>query len=271
MTDLIASRKNPLIRRIRKLDADADFRRQEGLFLLWGTKAVGDAMADPTRVGQLIIGERVSRQASLRPLLRLARQAGIPATVLSDALLEELAPGSSDQGLLALARSRIAPLGDLLRSGRAPLLLVADRIRDPGNLGTLVRLAEAAQAAALVIVPGTVDPYNTRSARASAGSILRVPVSELPSPEIWDSLRSQLHLRVAVTLAQGGTPADQTDLTGPLALVLGNEGEGVSQEWIDSADLRVTIQLGGAVESLNVAAAAAILLYESHRQRTSLR
>ena len=270
MTDLIASRKNPLIRRIRKLDSDADLRRREGLFLLWGTKPVAEAIADPSRVSQLVIGEKVSRQSSLRSFLRAARQLGIPTAILSDPLLEELAPGSSDQGLLALARTRFLPLAEVLHQARTPLLLVADRIRDPGNLGTLVRLAEAARATALVTVPGTVDPYNTRSARASAGSILRIPVSDLPAPQAWRELRSEHRLRVVITLAQGGAPAHRVDLGGPLALVLGNEGEGVSAEWIDSADLRVTIDLGGAVESLNVASAAAILLYEIHRQRASI-
>ena len=270
MTDVIASRKNPLVRRIRKLDSDAGFRRQEGQFLLWGAKSVEEAMADPSRVGHLVIGEKVSRQSSLRSLVRSARQLGVPIAILSDPLLEELVPGSSDQGLLALAHSRVLPLAALLRGDRAPLLLVADRIRDPGNLGTLVRLAEAAKATALVTVPGTVDPYNTRAARASAGSILRVPVADLPAPEAWGTLRSEHRLRVVVTLAHGGTSPHRTNLKGPLALVLGNEGEGVSPEWMDSADLRVQIELGGSVESLNVACAAAILLYEIHRQRAAL-
>jgi TrmH family RNA methyltransferase len=191
----------------------------------------------------------------------------VPIAILSDPLLEELVPGSSDQGLLVLAHSRVLPLAALLGRDRAPLLLLADRIRDPGNLGTLVRLAEAAKATALVTVPGTVDPYHTRAARASAGSILRVPVAELPAPEAWKLLRSEHRLRVVVTLAHGGTPPHRANLKGPLALVLGNEGEGVSPEWMDSADLRVEIDLGGSVESLNVSSAAAILLYEIHRQR----
>jgi RNA methyltransferase, TrmH family len=270
MPDPIASRKNPLFRRIRKLDSDAGFRRQEGLFLLWGTRPVEEAMADSSRICQLVIGERVARQSSLRPFLRTARQLGVPTAILTDALLEELASGASDQGLLAVARARFVPLASLLQAGRNPLLLVADRIRDPGNLGILVRLAEAAQATALVTVPGTVDPYNTRAARASAGSILRVSLAELPAQEAWSHLRSEHRLRVVVTLAHGGTPVHRTDLKGPLALVLGNEGEGVSQAWVDSADLRVSIQLGGSVESLNVASAAAILLYEIRRQRSTL-
>jgi RNA methyltransferase, TrmH family len=270
MADLIASRKNPVVRRIRKLDSDAAYRRQEGLFLVWGARPVEEAMADPSRVCQLVIGETVLRQNSLRPFMRLVRQTGIPTAILTDPLLEDLAPGASDQGLLALVRARRVPLVELLHQIRTPLLLVADRIRDPGNLGTLVRLVEAAQASALVTVPGTVDPYNTRAARASAGSILRVSVSELPSQAVWSQLRSEHHLRVVVSLPHGGTLPHRSDLKGPLALVLGNEGEGVSQEWMDSADLRVSIQLGGSVESLNVASAAAILLYEIRRQRSAI-
>src|SRR5213594_1848501 len=152
MTDPIASRRNPLVRRIRKLDTDPDSRQREGLYLLWGARQVQEAMGERSGVAQLVIGERIARQTSLRSLLRLARERAIPVAIFADPLLEELSPGASDQGMLVLARMRRAPLASLLSGPRPPLLLVADRIRDPGNLGALVRLAEAASASALVTI-----------------------------------------------------------------------------------------------------------------------
>jgi len=269
MPDVISSRANPLVRRIRKLDADVEFRREQGLHLLWGTRLVEESLHDPGRIGHLIAGESLARGKSFRSLQRRAKQHEIPLAILSDSLLETIAAGASDQGLLALVRIRTASLVGLLAASQAPLLLLADQIRDPGNLGALMRLAEAAKVTALVPLPGTVDPFHTRAARASAGSILRIPMASLPAAKEWEELRETHRLRIVATLPRGGTPADQADLRGPIALVVGNEGEGVSRAWKDCADLSVTIDMAGSVESLNVASAAAILLYEIDRQRAA--
>lgn len=267
MSDLITSRSNPLVRLIRKLDADPEFRRERGLHLVWGARVVGETLREAGRIGHLIVGESLSRRKSSGPLLRLARHGGIPLATFSDSLLEAIAPGASDQGLLALVRIRTASLDELLPARGAPLLLLADQIRDPGNLGALMRLAEAAKASALVPLPGTVDPYHTRAGRASAGSILRIPIAPFPGEDAWQVLREAHGLRIVASLPRGGIPAHAADLRGPLALVVGNEGEGVSEAWQEAADLSVSIAMAGSVESLNVASAAAILLYEIDRQR----
>jgi len=267
MSDVIASPRNPFFRKLKKLDSSSQHRQREGLFLLWGSRFVEEALGAGSRVAHLILSEPRSRQALSRPLLRQARQRDLPTTVLSEALLRQLSPGVSDQGILALVRRHQVSLAPVLQEAKNPILIVVDRIQDPGNLGTIVRLAEAGGVAALVTVPGTVDPYHPRAARASAGSILRVPVAELPPWETWKQLVARHHLRVVVSTPRQGRELDKTDLKGGLALVLGNEGEGVSEAWSSSADLRVTIHLGGSVESLNVTAAAAILLYEAARQR----
>jgi TrmH family RNA methyltransferase len=267
MSDAIASSRNPFFRKLKKLDASSQYRRREGLFLLWGSRFVDEALGAGSQVAHLILSEQRSRQAFCRPLLRLARQRDLPTTILSDTLLSQLSPGVSDQGTLALIRVRHAPLATLMRDAVDPILIVVDRIQDPGNLGVIVRLAEAAHVTALVTVPGTVDPYHTRAARASAGSILRVPTAELPPWEEWQKLVARHHLRVVVSTPREGDDVGGIDLKGPLALVVGNEGEGVGEVWTDSADLRVSIHLGGSVESLNVTSAAAILLYEAARQR----
>lgn len=269
MTEAILSRKNPLFRKLRKLDSDPRERRRQGQFLLWGSRLVPEALASPGRVAHLILAHGSAGQAVPRAMARLATREGVPVSVLADRLLEELAAGSSDQGLLALVKIQEPDPAKLLDRGRDPLLLVLDRIRDPGNLGTLLRLGEAAGVRAVVLLPGTADPYQTRAARASAGSVLRVPLLHPASAAEWDRLAEARRIRQVVTLAEGGVRPAGADLKGPLALVFGNEGEGVSPELVAAADAQVTIHLGGSVESLNVAAAAAILLYEAHRQRTA--
>jgi len=268
MSDVISSPRNPLFRRVKLLDADPRCRRKEGHFIIVGARFVEEAMQEPSpRVAHLILGAKISRQPLGRSLQRQARQLSIPVSILSESLLNELAAGASDQGLLALARTRRADLSGVLKAAREPVLLVLDRIQDPGNVGVLVRLAEAASIDALVTVPGTADPYHTRAARASAGSILRVPVADLPSWEAWNAMVSERRLRVVASVPREGVEAQLADLSGPLALVLGNEGDGIAERWLRMAHAQVTIRLGGKVESLNVTSAAAILLYEIRRGR----
>ncbi len=263
----IASRKNPLIRRIARLDQSAAARQEEGLFIVWGWKTVEEALRQPKRIERLLMGTDRARQAAGRALLRRGRKEGVALSLVEDRVLEGVVPGSGDQGVLALVRTNLVPLPEMVEGRKAPLLLLADRIQDPGNLGTLVRLAEAAGVAGLLVVPGTVDPYHTRAARASSGSILRVPVARIPEPGEFLAWCRTRRLQVAVSLPEGGTPCEQADLRGAMALVVGNEGEGVSREWLEEAGLRLTVSLEGEAQSLNVTLAAAILLYEACRQR----
>ena len=214
------------------------------------------------------MGASIARRPYARPILRLARGSGVPITFVEESLLDHIAPGAGDQGVLVVARSRLISPQEMAGGVKDPLLLVADRIQDPGNLGTIVRVGEAARIAGLLIVPGTVDPYHTRSARASSGSILRVAVARIPSPEKFAPWSRGLGIRILVAVPTGGIPCDRVDLRGSVALVLGNEGEGAAPVWLASADPLVTVPLAGAGRSLNVALAAAILLYEATRQRS---
>jgi len=266
----IASRKNPLIRRIGRLDRDPAIRQEEQLYLLWGWKMVEEGLREPQKLECLLVGARLSQQAPGRALLRRLLKEAVPVSRVEEEILDDLAPGAGDQGVLALARMGRTTLPEMLGRAR-PLLLVADRIQDPGNMGTMVRLAEAAGVSGFLILPGTVDPYHTRAVRASAGSILRVPVARLSGvAELLADARGR-KLRVAVTLPEGGTACDRADLRGAVALVVGNEGDGVSREWIDAASMKLSVVLEGAVQSLNVALATAMVLYEASRQRRGSR
>ena len=252
-----------------QLDRDPTERRREGVYLLWGQSLVEEGLKEPGgRLERLLMGADTARRASARPLLRLARGSGVPVTFVEESLLDYIAPGAGDQGVLVVARSRLITPEEMLGGVKNPLLLVADRIQDPGNLGTIMRVGEAARITGLLIAPGTVDPYHTRSARASSGSILRVAVARIPSPEKFTAWSRRLGIRILVTVPTGGVPCDGIDLRGPVAVVLGNEGEGAAPTWIGVADDRVTVPLAGTGRSLNVALAAAILLYEVTRQRS---
>jgi TrmH family RNA methyltransferase len=146
------------------------------------------------------------------------------------------------------------------------LLVLLAGVQDPGNLGTILRSAEAFDANGVVSLPGTVSQWNQKAMRASAGSVFRLPVIHAGAAEVFHRLR-EAGIRVLTTVAQGGPPADAADFTAPTALLIGNEGNGVPGEIAERADAAVTIPCPGPVESLNASVAAAILLYEASRQR----
>jgi TrmH family RNA methyltransferase len=263
----IASRKNPLIRRIARLDQDAATRQEEGLYLLWGWKIVEEGLREPARLERILVGARVARQAAGRTLVRRARKEDLPVSLVEEEVLNDVVPGAGDQGLLALARMSRATVEQMVNQVKDPIVLVADRIQDPGNMGTLIRLGEAAGIAGVLIVPGTVDPYHTRAVRSSAGSILRVPVARISGPaDLRDACRER-GLRIAATLPEGGVSLESADLHGAMALVVGNEGEGLSREWTDASQLKLTVSLAARIQSLNVTLATAMILYEAYRQR----
>jgi len=147
-----------------------------------------------------------------------------------------------------------------------PLVMVLAGVQDPGNLGTILRSAEAFGASGIIALPGTVNAWNPKSVRASAGSIFRLPVLSATLDECLINLRES-SMRIITTTVREGEPADMQDFTGPVALLIGNEANGVPVETAAYADSRVTIPCPGPVESLNAAVAASVLLYEACRQR----
>jgi TrmH family RNA methyltransferase len=157
-------------------------------------------------------------------------------------------------------------------SKAAPLLVVLAGLQDPGNLGTILRSAEAFGAHAVLSLPGTVSAWNPKAVRASAGSVFRLPLLTVSAEECFARLREarvKIWTTAAPTAANRAEPADRIDLTGPVALVIGNEGNGVPEALAAQADGAVTIPCPGPVESLNAAIAASLLLYEASRQRRS--
>jgi RNA methyltransferase, TrmH family len=142
--------------------------------------------------------------------------------------------------------------------------VVAAGLQDPGNLGTLVRSAEAFGATGMMLLPGTVSLWNPKTLRASSGSVFRLPVVTLDAAEAFAALRAA-DVRLFAAVARDGD--SEVDLRGPCALLVGNEGAGLPDAWIAEADARVTIPLPGAVESLNAAIAGSVLLYDAMRQR----
>jgi RNA methyltransferase, TrmH family len=145
-----------------------------------------------------------------------------------------------------------------------PLVVIAAGLQDPGNLGTLVRSAEAFGATGMILLPGTVSLWNAKTLRASSGSAFRLPVLALTADDAFHALRDH-GVRILAAVARDGD--SEADLRGPTALLVGNEGSGLPEAWTAQANARVTIPFAGAVESLNAAIAGSVLLYDAMRQR----
>jgi TrmH family RNA methyltransferase len=155
-----------------------------------------------------------------------------------------------------------------LQANAKPLIVVLAGLQDPGNLGTILRSAEAFGASGVLSLPGTVSEWNPKAVRASAGSVFRLPLLSVGAEDCFARLR-KTGVKIWTTAVHGAEAADRVDLTGPVVLMIGNEGNGVPQELAALAEGAVTIPCPGPVESLNAAAAASVLLYEASRQRRS--
>jgi RNA methyltransferase, TrmH family len=259
--DLIRSRANPLVKRLRAL-------KQQGtddLLLIEGPKLLAEAMAAGVPLVEAAASPRLLRRPGGRDLLAAA-EARCPVRMLDDDLLASLTEVETSQGVLALARP---PRFDEARvlSGR-PLVLVAVGVQDPGNVGALMRTAEAAGAAGAYLTGGSADAFSWKALRGSMGSAFRLPHFRVRAAvAVAERLRAA-GLRLVGTGAGASRPYDLADLRGPLALFVGAEGSGLPADVRDTLDAQVSVPMAGAVESLNVAVAAGVLLFEAARQRS---
>jgi TrmH family RNA methyltransferase len=185
---------------------------------------------------------------------------------LSHALFRSAVSTEYPQGIAAIVDVPKFRFEQVLRD--TPLLIIAGALQDPGNLGTLVRSAEAFGATGFILLPGTVSLWNGKALRASSGSAFRLPILAMTADEAFAALRAH-GVEIFAAVARDGDT--QVDFSGPAALLLGNEGAGLPEVWLSKVDRRVTIPCPGDVESLNAAIAGSVLLYEAARQRQILR
>ncbi len=208
---------------------------------------------------------------SLHRLDRMDLPDSVPVVSLNPAVFASAVETDSPQGIAALVEPPRFSLSEIL-SGPAPLVVVTAALQDPGNFGTLVRSAEAFGASGVIALPGTVSIWNSKALRASAGSAFRVPVlAEKSAPAFALLAERSIPVLAAVPSSSDpdAIPAMRANLAGATALLIGNEGSGLSAELLDRASGRIVIPTPGPVESLNAAVAASILLYEAARQRGS--
>jgi TrmH family RNA methyltransferase len=263
---------SPRLKAARRLNKRA-FRQRERAFLAEGPQAVAEAFHCGAQVTDLFV--TVPARTRHHDLVAAIAAAGIPVHVVSGEVMDELAQTVTPQGLLAVCGFIDVPLAEVAQRARlAPptepaLVALLANVRDPGNAGTVLRTADAAGAHAVVFADASVDPYNGKCVRASAGSLFHLPV--VAGARLEDAVVTLREAGLRIVAADGRAgrslddPGVQAQLAGPIAWVFGNEAWGLPPELVALADEPVAVPIYGRAESLNLAAAAAVCLYASAR------
>ncbi len=258
---MLTSNQNPKIRRVRELLARRSERDSTGTFVVEGVRLVEEAFSSNWPVEMVLFSGQLSIRG--QEALNSISQKGADVEEIAPHLMDSLTDTETSQGILAVIRRIELPL-----SPGADFLAIADAIRDPGNLGTLIRTCAAAGVDGLFLTPGSVDPFAPKVLRAGMGAQFRLPIYQAGWAEIVDRLHNRPNpVRILLSDVENGLSIWQSDLRGPLALVIGSEAEGAGPEARNYADDRIHIPMPGRSESLNAAIAAGIMIFEVVRQR----
>lgn len=260
------SARNPRVTRLSRLVRRREERAGERAFVVEGPVLVRAALDAGIPVEEVYLDEGALDRPAVAALVA-GLPAGLDPWVLPAGTLDRLGDATTSQGVLAVAGRRDRPWPS---PDRTDLVVVLAELADPGNVGTLLRAAAAAGAGA-VVVAGGVDPTAPKVVRASAGALFTVDVVTVGDPVDAVTRLRDLGYRTVGTTVVGGEPYDRVDLTGPVAVVLGNEAHGLAAEVVTALDQVVTVPMVGPTESLNVAMAGTVLVFEVLRQRRSVR
>jgi RNA methyltransferase, TrmH family len=257
----IASRRHPIVARYRAA-ARGDV---PDVVLLDGARLVADALHAGVPLRHAVLTHEAAERE--RPLLAALAAAGTETEVVSARVMEAASPVKTSTGIVALAARPETGSGPRLYAGAAPLVVIAVDVQDPGNVGAIARVAEAAGATAMVAAGGSADPFGWKALRGSMGSSLRLPIARMGAGDAIADARRH-HCRIVAAAPRGGRPLTDADLTPATAVVIGGEGGGLPPGLLAEADEQISIPMQPPVESLNAAVAAALIVYEARRQRT---
>jgi len=256
----VSSRQNTLVKDLRRAFQHGEL--VNGLCAIEGVRVLEEAIRSGLRFRAVFYSDSAEqRMEKLLPQISSATEVlALPGEVFASAVATE-----TPQGVAALVRWPSSSLDEVLGNSQYPLLVGTMGVQDPGNLGTIIRSAEAFGASAVLIGEKTVSQFNSKVIRASMGSCFRLPTIKVSAGEI-ESLRSR-GLRLVATSSHKGKPIDEADLTGGVIVLVGSEGAGVPREYMELADDFIRVPHEEKVESLNAAVATSVILYEAQRQR----
>lgn len=261
----ITSLQNTQVKHIVKLRTRSH-RDEHGVLVIEGLRPLRRALAADWRIDELYCCSALFADEQAGALRDDCAAAGIKVIECSEPVFRKIAYRARPEGVLALAEQAGLSLSELT-VGPAPLLLIVEGVEKPGNLGSMLRIADGAAVEAVILCDGATDINNPNVVRSSAGALFSVPVVEASSSETLDWLKER-GVRSLAAVPDAESEYTQINLDGGLAIVVGAEKPGLSDFWLQSADLRARIPMLGQGDSLNVSISAAVLLYEAVRQRT---
>ncbi len=264
MQDVITSTANPLVKRLRAL-GDRKQRRREGAFFVEGLQPVWQAVEGGATIELLVIAPELLMSARAQGLVAEQEARGVRIARLSAAIFASLSERDGPTGLGAIVRTQTTPLAALEVRPDAPFIALYE-IGNPGNLGTIIRTADATGAGGVILIGETTDPFAPAAVKASMGALFAMPIAQVGDPAEFFAWAHAQGVAVVTTSARAPAEHWATDYPRPLALLLGSEGDGLPPELLQQGDLQVRIPMIGTARSLNLAVAAGVLLYEIRRQ-----
>ena len=261
---MITSIHNPRILAVRKLQSQVKTRREQAAFVIEGVRLAEEAWQAGWQAQQVLFTEQLDERG--KALLGNYSIRGVPVEQVSETVMKAISATQSPQGILVVLKLQSPNIPT-----RPNFLLALDGVRDPGNLGTILRSAAAAGVQVVLLASGCVDAFSPKVVRAGMGAHFRLPILQLGRKGIIQFLETPgLNLRVYLADSAEGIPYTQADWQSPLALIIGGEAGGAGAEALAIADEKVHIPMPGGSESLNAAVAASILMFEVVRQRESI-
>jgi TrmH family RNA methyltransferase len=254
---MITSNQNSKIKLVRALLSRAKERREAGLFVIEGVRLVEEAVNGDWRLEIVFYDETLSERG--KSLVSSLKSRNIEVEEVSASVMKSISETESPQGILAVLKFSQLPITNNLN-----FVLIPDQIRDPGNLGTLLRSAIATGVQAVLIPPDTTDAFAPKVLRSGMGAHFKLPIQEMSWEEIGQVVKG-LNVFIA---DMNGQPCWETDLKNPLALIIGSEAEGASENARKLANGKISIPMSGEIESLNAGVAGSVLMFEVLRQRT---
>ena len=259
----ISSRQNPLVARYRA----AARRDERDVLLLDGVHVVSEAVASGVRVREAAVKADAMSITEIGALVERLTHAGVNVCAVSASVMDAISPVRSSSTIVAIANRPAAAI-ERVYGAPAALAVIAVDVQDPGNLGAIVRVAEAAGATGVVAAGASADPFGWKALRGSMGSALRLPVGVESDANRAVADARERGCRIVATAPRQGRSIFDVDYRGPTAVLIGGEGPGLPPSLVAGADDRVTIPMEAPVESLNAAVTAALIAYEARRQRT---
>jgi TrmH family RNA methyltransferase len=265
VSEVVTSAANPTVKRMRML-AQRKFRQREGVSLAEGIQPVWQAVEAGAPIEALVYAPDLLRHQPAVDMVLAAERRGVRVVRLSGELFQRLSERDGAAGLAAIVGQRLTPLADV-PAGPGGVFVALHETGSPGNLGTVVRTADAAGAGAVILVGATADPYDPAAIKASMGAIFSVPVARAAGSDEFFAWAAQRDLAVVTTSARATQSVWEARYPDPVVVLMGSEGPGLADADLRRGRLQVSIPMTGTAESLNLAVATGVVLFEVVRQR----